>query len=115
MAVLIGTFFGVNLGPEISARFINQIKGSITPLISPDPLTMLNQILIIVFSVSTVVFFIFDKALLPKTSIHGPVTKIARVALSISLGYYLGNTFMTRFAFVLDRLQYIFYTVLGMG
>jgi hypothetical protein len=115
MAVLIGTFVGVNLGPEIVARFINQIKGSITPLFSSDPLTTINSILIVVLTFSTVVYFIFDRALLPGENIHSPLQKIGRLALSISLGYYLGNTFMTRFAFVLNRLQYLFYTWLGLG
>jgi hypothetical protein len=77
-------------------------------------LDTITNILIVIFTMATVMYFIFDKQLNPPDHISNPIRNLARLALSISLGYYLGNTFITRFAFVLDRLQYVLITVLGL-
>lgn len=115
LAVITGSFVGIRLGPEISAVFIKQVKSSMLSFSTANIYDSIGHLIIAVFTAFTIIYFIFDKKLIPKPSIHKKTMMLGRLALSCSIGYTAGTYFITRFSFLIDRLQYLFFTWIGLG
>jgi hypothetical protein len=115
MAVIVGTFIGLNVGPEIASRFLRQLGNVSKPLIGATPLDTFNQIMVTVFVLCVILYFIFTTRITPPKVIYEPVQKIARFALSISFGYTVSTYVLSRYANAIDRFIWLFFTWLNLG
>lgn len=115
MAILVGTFVGLQVGPEIASRFLGQLANVTKPLIGATMLDTFNQIMVTVFVLCVVLYFIFTQGLTPPDRIFKPIQKIARFALSIGFGYTVSTYVLSRFAQAIDRFIWLLFTWLGLG
>lgn len=114
MAILVGTFVGLQIGPEIASRFLKQLGNVTKPLIGATMLDTFNQVMVTVFVLSVVLYFLFTKGLTPPDIIFKPVQKIARFALSIGFGYTVSTYVLSRFSQAIDRFIWLLFTWLGL-
>lgn len=115
IAIIIGTSTALAVRAAPKTEILNQIKGSMVPLLVPgNAFGTMNNIIIVVFTICTLIYFIFTTELMPAPKIADKIGRIGRIALYCALGYYLGNTVMTRFSFLINRLQYLLLSWLGL-
>jgi hypothetical protein len=114
MAIIVGSFIGLNVGPEIASRFLKQLGNVSKPLIGATPLDTFNQIMVTVFVLSVILYFIFTTKLMPPKSIFGPIQKIAKFSLSISFGYTVSTYVLSRYSQAIDRFIWLFFTWLNL-
>jgi len=115
IAIIIGTSTSLVVRAAPKAEILEQIKGSMVPLLVPgDAFGTINNIIIVVFTIATILYFIFTMELRPSPKIADKIGRVGRIGLYCALGYYLGNTVMTRFTFLIDRLQYLLLSWLGL-
>ena len=115
MAIIVGTFVGLQVGPEIASRFLGQLEKVTQPLIQATLFDTFNQVMVTVFVLCTILYFLFTRGLTPPDSIFVPVQKVARLGLSIAFGYTVSTYVLSRFAQALDRFIWILFTWLGLG
>jgi hypothetical protein len=115
MAVIVGSFIGLNVGPEIASRFLKQLGNVSKPLVGATPFDTFNQIMVTVFVLSVILYFIFTTKLTPPKAIFGPIQKIARFSLSISFGYTVSTYVLSRYSQAIDRFIWLFFTWLNLG
>lgn len=114
LAVLVGVSTSVAIRAMMQVSVIAQIKGSMLPLFIPnDAYNSVLNIIIVVFTACSTLYFVFSTDLMPKTKLTSYIFRIGRIALFCALGYYLGFTVMTRYSFIIDRLQFLLFTWLG--
>ncbi len=114
MAILVGTFVGLQVGPEIASRFLGQLENVTQPLIGATLFDTFNQLMVTVFVLSVVLYFLFTKGLTPPDKIFKPIQAIARLGLSIGFGYTVSTYVLSRFAQAIDRFIWILFTWLGL-
>jgi len=77
-----------------------------------NPTLIMNSLITVVFTTTVIMYFLFTEKLSSGMPGYKVINTIGRYAFLLALGYYLGITVMTRIAFILDRLQYLFFQVL---
>lgn len=110
MSVLVGTFIGLNVGPEIASRFLKQLGNVSKPLLGATLFDTFNQVMSTVFVLCVILYFIFTTKITPPKAIFNPIQKIARFALSISFGYTVSTYVLSRYAQAIDRFLWLFFT-----
>jgi len=115
IAVIVGVSTSLAIRGMVKVSVISQIAGSMLPIVvSNNPLQSLFNVIIIVFTFCAIIYFVFAKDLMPQIKTIGYITRIGRIALFCAIGYYLGMTVMTRYSFIIDRLQFLLFTWLGL-
>lgn len=115
IAIIVGTSVSLVIKSAPNTDILKQIMGSMVPLVVlGDAFATINNIIIVVFTFSTILYFIFTMELMPSSKITDKIGRIGRIALYCALGYYLGNTVITRYSFLIDRLQYVLLNWLGL-
>jgi len=115
MAFIIGCNVAIMIRGAIISNVVQQIRATILKIYVPgNPASMINNVIIVVFTVSVLIYFLYTKKFGTETTTFKYVTRLARIAIMCQIGYYLGNTIMTRTAFVIDRLEYLLFTWLGL-
>ena len=115
VAVLLGVSTAIAIRTIVQVSILSQISGSMLPLFQAgDISTTFFNIIIIAFTLCATLYFVFSTDLMPRGRIGINITRIGRVALFCALGYYLGFTVMSRYSFIIDRLQYLLFTWLGL-
>ena len=110
LAIMIGSGLGVGLMPTLAAQVIGQIGGLMT--VPSTPLGVIDQIIVVVGVVSTLLLFSYT--IEHKGSV-GAVTKIGTAILMFSLGVTYGVGITSRSTYLIDRLQKLFFELLGFG
>jgi len=72
-----------------------------------------NSVIIIIFSVATMMYFTFSKRYSEDVPGYKYLNSIGRYGVLTLLGYYLGITIMTRIQFVINRLGFLLFNWLG--
>ncbi len=104
VAYWIGIGSGIVLTKEFKSFFVEQIVATFKPLVHSDPMTMLNNILLVVGVVSTLMFFFFTKE---QKGAYGIGGQIGRYTMMIAFGAAFGNTVMARFSLFLGRMMFL--------
>jgi hypothetical protein len=118
MAVLVGLGVGLAMRGAIKSDFIDQIRGTLIPLVSSEgPLQTFNNILIIVVVITILYYFVYTIEPDPSGSLGAfsrNIRTIARALMMVGFGAAYGNVMMYRFTIFLGRVQYILYYLLGL-
>jgi len=114
LAVITGIGTGVAVRGFVQANIVQQIIATSKPLWgSGAPLTYINNIIILVLTLSGLVFFVFT---IPIEKSRGGrlIASIGRTGLMISFGALFGNTVLSRFSYLIGRMQFLLFEWLGL-
>lgn len=111
LALLIGTTAGLSLLRYLKSDILNQATSTmINPFNASSFITGLGQLILIVGTISGLVYFYFSKK---HEGFTGGVAKIGIVFLMISFGAAFGYTAMARISLLIGRLQFLLGDWLG--
>ena len=111
IAALIGTFAGLKVTGFAQAEVVEQVRATMVPLwITADPAASINNIILVVGVITTLVFFFFSKE--HKGAIGG-TAKLGIWYLMISFGAAYGFTVMSRISLLIGRFQFLLDDWLG--
>lgn len=102
LGFLMGVGAAITLRGQLESSFIRQITGTMVPLNS------LDNVVMVVGSVATLVYFFFSVQ-----SQRGGIAQIAvlgRWTMMIAFGAAYGNTVMARMSLLIGRMQFLFGT-----
>lgn len=100
LALMAGISMAVGVRGAIGAQIIKQTVGG-NWIIPSNPLEAINNIIIIVFTVSVVAYFLYTRE---HTGAFYPVSRLARIALMIGFGAILGTFLMGNTAFSIGQI-----------
>ena len=102
------------IGSIAGIMFIQQLHGVILPQVSRTllPLDSLNNILIVVGVLSTLIYFYFSK---PHTGPLGWVASGGIGFIMVAFGAHFGYTVMARVSLLIGRVQFLLVDWLGLG
>ncbi len=110
LAFWVGIGSAVVITKAFKANFLSQITATFLPAVTNNPLTMFNNILMIVGVVSVLSYFFFTFEM-PKPLKVMP--KFGRYIMMIGFGAAYGNTVLSRISVLLGRLQFLLGNWLG--
>jgi hypothetical protein len=116
-AFAIGTTAGYNLIRYLRSDFLNQITATIQPsLVAREggrwlPLATLDQVLILVGTVSGLVFFTYTRE---RTGLYGRSARLGLVFMMVTFGASFGYAVMGRLTVLIDRLHELLGDWLGL-
>lgn len=103
IAVSTGAGIAVSTRAIIFSSIINQIRATILPLVGGgDPLTVVTNLLVIVFVIVIITFFIYT------TELKGPLKvshDLGRYCLYAAFGVLFAQTYMGRLGLLLGRME----------
>jgi hypothetical protein len=118
LSILVGLGVGLAMRGAVKSDFIDQIRGTILPLIASEgPLQSFNNILIIITVVTILYYFIYTVEPNPQSGLGAfsrNIRTLARALMMVGFGAAYGNVMMYRFTIFLGRVQYILYDLLGL-
>ncbi len=110
LAFMMGVAGGVTITGSVEASFVKQIKATILPLSSMD------NVLMVVGTVSTLAFFLFIPMGLGRktgaTSIISLLSDLGRGTMMVAFGSSFGFVVMARLSYLVSRLQFLFTKVI---
>jgi hypothetical protein len=111
IALILGVYPALRITGFAQGDLVQQVSGSILPFwVSGNPLASLNNILLVVGLLATLVFFFFS------TEHKGTVGGIARIGvyfLMVSFGASYGYTVMARVSLLIGRVMFLLDRWLG--
>jgi len=111
LALMIGTTAGLSLLRFLKSDVINQVLSTmVNPLNESSFVAVLGQIVLILGTVSGLVYFYFSKK---HEGVIGGVAKLGIIFLMISFGAAFGYTAMARISLLIGRLQFLLGDWLG--
>jgi len=107
VAFLVGGATGLAISGVVKAQILDQIRGTITlPILTaPNPVTAINNVLIILGVASTLLFFFFSRE---RKGIMGQAMLLGRIFVVVALGAAFGFIVMARMSLLIGRLQFLF-------
>src|SRR5450756_1151194 len=103
LAFWVGIGSAVVITKTFKANFISQITATFLPAVTNDPLTMFNNILMIVGVISVLSYFFFTFEMPRPLKV---IPKFGRYIMMIGFGAAYGNTVLSRISVLLGRLQF---------
>jgi len=111
IALVIGTTSGVFFLRYLKSDVINQMTATmINPFAGSDWITIIGQILLVVGTITGVIYFYFSKK---HEGVFGSAAKLGIYFLMISFGAAFGYTAMARISLLIGRLQFLLGDWLG--
>lgn len=110
LAFWVGIGSAVVITKTFKANFISQITATFLPAVTNDPLTMFNNILMIVGVISVLSYFFFTFEMPRPLKV---IPKFGRYIMMIGFGAAYGNTVLSRISVLLGRLQFLLGNWLG--
>jgi hypothetical protein len=111
IAALIGTFAGLKVTGFAQAEVVEQVRATMVPLwIAGDPAGSLNNLILVVGVITTLVFFFFSKE---HKGVIGGTAKLGIWYLMVSFGAAYGFTVMSRISLLIGRFQFLLDDWLG--
>jgi hypothetical protein len=111
MALIIGIFAGIAIIGYSTGDLITQIHANLLPLWTGNWLTSLNNILLTIGVLTSLIYFFFSKE---HKGALGSGAKIGIWFLMISFGASFGYTVMSRMSLLIGRIYFIFGNWLGL-
>ncbi len=111
ISVVIGTTSGVLFLRYLKSDVLNQITATmINPFIGENWVIIIGQLMLIVGTISGVIYFYFSKK---HTGVFGVSAKVGIYFLMVSFGAAFGYTAMARISLLIGRLQFLLGDWLG--
>lgn len=104
IALVTGFGLGVAIPRTLKAFFLQQVVATALPLVDPDPITMINNWVIVFGTILSLLFFVFFRE---RKGAWGRMTSIGRYFVLITLGAVFGSTVMGREALLIQRMQFL--------
>ena len=104
IAWIIGVGLAVALRGIATTDVLANLRAGILPIAAETPLVSFNNIIIIITTFTSLIYFIFTRE---HTGTLGATTKIGRYAIMTFLGSYYGNIIMARFSLLIDRIDFL--------
>jgi hypothetical protein len=109
---MVGIGMGISVRGYIHADIVQQIIATITPLWGPEnPITYINNILILLLVISGLIFFIFTIQGREKLT---PISRLGRIGLMIGFGALIAQVAMTRYTFFIGRIRFLLFDLLSL-
>jgi hypothetical protein len=105
MALIIGIFAGIAIIGYSTGDLITQIYANLLPLWTGNWLSSLNNIILIIGVITSLIYFFFSKE---HKGTLGGAAKIGIWFLMISFGASFGYTVMSRMSLLIGRIYFIF-------
>jgi hypothetical protein len=111
LALMIGTTAGLAIITTIKTDVINQVTATmLNPLQAASIDVAIGQVILIIGTISGLVYFYFSKR---HTGFTGGVARLGVIVLMISFGAAFGYTAMARISLLIGRLQFLLGEWLG--
>lgn len=111
IATILGVYPALRITGFGQSDLVQQIGGSILPFwVAGDPLTSLNNTLLVVGLLATLVFFFFSKE---HEGAVGGIAKVGVYFLMVSFGASYGYTVMARVSLLVGRVMFLLDNWLG--
>ena len=110
LGFMLATGLGVAMLPNIATSILVQVK--ILFLTPKSPFEIVNQLVLIFGVLGVVLLFSYTKE---HTGIYGWVTKIGMWIMMLGFGASFGVGITSRATYLIDRLQALFFDLLGFG
>jgi len=108
MAFLIAVGAALAIRGNIHAYFFEQITATMLPIVTTDPLTTFNNIIIIIGTFTAMLYFILTRE--HKGSLKYP-TRLGRIFIMIAFGAFFAGLIMTRLTLIKGRIEFILKTL----
>lgn len=108
MAFLIAVGAALAIRGNIHAYFFEQITATMLPVVTTDPLTTFNNIVIIVGTFTAMLYFILTRE--HKGPLKYP-TRLGRIFIMIAFGAFFAGLIMTRLTLIKGRIEFILKTL----
>jgi len=110
LVVMIGAEITIQVRAMVITSVLAQLKATLTAMSFTGPTSIINSLILLVLVSCTMLYFLFTQRLTPKEGTPlSYIGKTGRYGIMIALGYYLGQTVMTRLAFVINRLEFLLF------
>jgi len=106
---MIGVGVSIQMRALIVTRITAQIAATLNKISISSGMDILNSIILVGFVTTTMLYFLFTEKYTTDSKAVGFIRKIGRYGLMTAIGYYLGQTVMTRLAFVINRLEFLLF------
>jgi hypothetical protein len=104
VAAIVGSGLGFAVGRTIPIMILGQISGLGTSLVGAQPLDVLNWAVVLVATVTTLIYFTFTRE---HKGVLGATSRVGRWAIMIGFGTIFGATIWGNHVFVIDRLSFL--------
>jgi len=104
LSLAIGYGLGITIWSVMQAYFVRQVGATMIPLYTNDPVTTINNLILVVGTVLSISYFILHRE---QKGIWGGLTKVGRYFVLVTLGAVFGSTVLGRMAVIIQRIQFL--------
>ncbi len=104
LSLAIGYGFGVTIWSIMQTYFVLQLRATIIPLYTSDPVTTLNNWVLVLGTVLSISYFILHRE---QKGVWGGITKVGKYFILATLGAVFGSTVLGRMALIIQRFQFL--------
>jgi hypothetical protein len=104
LAMMAGIGLSLSIRRVILSNFIEYLKASARPVFGVPAVTAINNVIIMVGVVTTLLYFVMSKE---HTGVYGRLTKIGRMFMMVVFGIYMGSQVAMRFSIIAGQFEYI--------
>lgn len=108
-AFLIGVNLTIYMRALVVSQIVVQLQSTLSSVSLASPMKILNTIILVGFVFTTMLYFLFTEKFTPTKGPLSYIGKIGRYGIMTAIGYYLGQTVMTRLSFVINRLEFLLF------
>lgn len=106
IAFTVGIGAGLGIIGSIQGFLIPQIRGTFIPLVAKNPVIMVNNIIIFVGVISSILYFYFSKE---HKGALGVGSRIGIIFIMLAFGASFGYTVMARLSLLIGRFYFLIY------
>lgn len=92
LCILMGVGLGLAVRGAVIGQLLDQIRATLLPMATPNPINNLNNFLIVVGTTASTMYFIFTRS---HTGIFGFLTKLGRYFIMAAMGATFGSMSLT--------------------
>ena len=104
LSLAIGYGLGVTVWSVMQTYFIEQISATIIPIAAVDPLTTMNNLILVFGTILSLSYFLLSRE---QKGVWGGVTRVGKYFILLALGAVFGSTVLGRMALLIQRIQFL--------
>jgi len=104
LSLAIGYGLGVTVWSVMQTYFVEQISATIIPIRAADPLTTMNNLVLVSGTVLSLSYFLLSH---DQKGVWGGFTRAGKYFILIALGAIFGSTVLGRTALLIQRIQFL--------
>jgi hypothetical protein len=108
-AFLVGVGTSIATRARVLSRVLVPLSAPINKVSLSSPADIINSIIIVVWVTSVLAYFLFTRRYTGESTAISYFQKTGRWGIVLGIGFYLGQTVMTRLAFVINRLEFLLF------